>query len=325
LPNKELFESVWQAPLPIEKGLNLMQMMDAAEQNQLKALWAIGYDVLLTNANAAAGRRALSAMELVIVQDMYLNQTAKEYGTVFLPAASNFEKDGTFMNSERRVQRVRKVIEPLGSAKADWEIICLMAAAFGKGELFDFKSAQDIWNEVRRVWKAGSGISYPRIEQAGLQWPCPSEDHPGTTILHSESFPVGKTAALKRIPYEPTREVATEEFPFLLTTGRTLYQFNAGTMTLRTRNVDLHPTDFLDMSPADADRLGLTDGEKVKLLSAHGAADITLRLNPMVKPGELFTTFHTAEVFLNNLTSPYRDKQTLAPEYKVTAVKIEKL
>jgi formate dehydrogenase major subunit len=302
-----------------------MQMMDGAEQGQLKALWAIGYDILLTNANAAATRRALGALELVIVQDLYLNETAKEYGTVFLTSASNFEKEGTFMNGERRVQRVRKVIEPLGNAKADWEIICLMAAAFGKGELFDFKSAQDIWDEVRRVWKPGAGISYSRIDKAGLQWPCPTEDHPGTTMLHGESFPIGKKAALRRIPYEPTREIATEEFPFLLTTGRTLYQFNAGTMTLRTRNVDLYPTDFLDISPADAERLGLTNGEKVKVLSAHGEAVIPVRINPAVKRGELFTTFHTAEVFLNNLTSPYRDKQTLAPEYKVTAVRIEKL
>jgi formate dehydrogenase major subunit len=325
LMNKELFESVWRTTIPSEKGLNLMQMMDAAEQGQLKGLWAIGYDILLTNANAAATRRALEKMELVIVQDMFLNETAEEFGTVFLPAASNFEKDGTFMNGERRVQRVRKIIEPLGHAKADWQIICLMAQALGKGAMFDFKSAEDIWNEVRLVWKAGSGISYERIDKAGLQWPCPSEDHPGTTILHSESFPIGKKAALKRIPYEPTDEIVSEEFPFLLTTGRTLYQFNAGTMTLRTKNIELHPADFLDIAPPDAAKLGILDGVKVRLRSAHGEAPLAVRINDAVKPGELFTTFHTAEVFLNNVTSPYRDKQTLAPEYKVTAVRIEKL
>ena len=323
--NKALFESEWQAALPTEKGLNLMQMMDAAAQGKFKALWAIGYDVLLTNANTASTRRALGNMELVIVQDMFLNETARDYATVFLPAASAFEKDGTFMNGERRIQRVRKVIPPPGSARSDWEIIGAMAGALGKGDLFNYESAEEIWNEVRRVWKGGSGISYDRIDQAGIQWPCPSDDHPGTQILHGESFPIGKKASLRRIPYQATLEVATEEFPFLLTTGRTLYQFNAGTMTLRTYNKELHPADFLDMAPEDAERLELHDGEKVRLRSRYGSADLPVRINSAVKQGELFATFHTAEVFLNNITSPYRDRYVLAPEYKVTAVRIDKI
>jgi formate dehydrogenase major subunit len=178
---------------------------------------------------------------------------------------------------------------------------------------------------VCHVWKAGSGISYKRIDQAGLQWPCPSDDHPGTQILHGENFPIGKKAALRRIPYQATLEVATEKFPFLLTTGRTLYHFNAGTMTLRTRNVELHPADFLDISPRDAERLEVRDGEKVQLRSRYGDACLPVRVNVTVKPGELFATFHTAEVFLNKVTSPYRDRYVLAPEYKVTAVRIDKL
>jgi formate dehydrogenase major subunit len=324
--NKALFESVWQAAVPTEKGLNLMQMMDAAAQGRFKALWAIGYDVLLTNANTASTRRALSKMELVIVQDMFLNETARDYATVFLPAASAFEKDGTFMNGERRIQRVRKVIAPPGSAKSDWEIIGTMALALGKGDLFNYESAEGIWNEVRRVWKVGSGISYDRIDKGGgLQWPCPSDDHPGTQILHGESFPIGKKAALRRIPYQATLEVPTEEFPFLLTTGRTLYQFNAGTMTLRTYNKELHPADFLDMAPEDAERLELHDGEKVRLRSRYGNANLPVRIHSAVKQGELFATFHTAEVFLNHVTSPYRDRYVLAPEYKVTAVRIDKI
>ena len=323
--NKALFESVWQAAVPTEKGLNLMQMMDAATRGRFKALWAIGYDVLLTNANTASTRRALSKMELVIVQDMFLNETARDYATVFLPAASAFEKDGTFMNGERRIQRVRKVMAPRGNAKSDWEIVGAMAGALGKGDLFNYESAEGIWNEVRRVWKAGSGISYDRIDQAGIQWPCPSDDHPGTQILHGESFPIGKKAALRRIPYQATLESATEEFPFLLTTGRTLYQFNAGTMTLRTYNKELHPADFLDMAPEDAERLELRDGEKVRLRSRYGGADLPLRINSNLNPGELFATFHTAEVFLNHVTSPYRDRYVLAPEYKVTAVRVDKI
>jgi formate dehydrogenase major subunit len=203
---RELFEQQWQAPLPMARGLNLMQMLDAAGEGKLKALWAIGYDLLLTNADANATRQALSHLELVIVQDMFLNETAREFGTVFLPAASSFEKDGAFMNAERRLQRVRKVIEPVGAAKSDQEIICEIVRAMGHSDQFAFNSAEAVWNEVRSVWRAGSGISYARIEQAGLQWPCPSETHPGTTMPHAETFPTGKRAALRRIEYHATPE-----------------------------------------------------------------------------------------------------------------------
>ena len=323
--NKERFENVWRAPLPTAKGLNLMQMMDAAGGGTLKALWAIGYDVLLTNPNGAATRNALRSLDFLIVQDLFLNETARDCATVFLPAASIFEKDGTFMNGERRVQRVRRMLDPPEQVKSDWEIICAVARAMGKGDLFAYEAAESIWNEVRKVWKAGSGISYERIEETGLQWPCPTEDHPGSAILHQDSFPLGKTAALRSIPYLATAETVSEEFPFILTTGRTLYHFNAGTMTLRTRNAELHPSDFLDISSPDAKRLALCDGEMVKVRSHYGQTQLPLRINRAVKPGELFATFHTPGVFLNNVTNPYRDAYTLTPEYKVTAVCVEKL
>jgi formate dehydrogenase major subunit len=324
MPNKESFESAWNSPVPAEKGWNLLEMMDAAERGELKALWAIGYDILLTNANAAATRRALGSLELVIVQDLFLNETAKAFGTVFFPASSAFEKDGTFMNCERRVQRVRRVIEPRGDSKSDWAIICGLAAALGKGDFFEYISAEDIWNEVRRVWKAGSGMSYRRIEEAGLQWPCPAENHPGTSMLHGESFPVGKRAALRRVPFEGSKEQTSNRFPYLLTTGRTLYHFNAGTMTLRTPNIELQAADFLDVSPTDAADLNLNDGDKVNIRSAYGEARLAVRINPAVKGGELFATFHTPEAFVNSATSPYRDTHTLTPEYKITAVRLEK-
>jgi formate dehydrogenase major subunit len=301
-----------------------MQMMDAAAQGRLKALWAIGYDVLLTNPNRHVTRRALGSLDLVIVQDLFLNETARECGTVFLPAASPFEKDGTFMNGERRIQRVRKVLEATGESKTDWEILCEVARAMGKGEFFNFGSAQEIWNEVRRVWPKGRGITYDRIEEAGLQWPCLAEDHPGTQVLHTETFAIGSRAPLQRIPFTPTVETTSEEFPFLLTTGRTLYQFNAGTMTLRTPNVALHPEDFLDVSPQDAGRLGLRGGQRVRLVSRYGQTELPVRINHNVKTSELFATFHTAQVSLNFVTGPYRDRQVLTPEYKVTAVRIEK-
>jgi formate dehydrogenase major subunit len=241
-----------------------------------------------------------------------------------LPAASAYEKDGTFMNAERRVQRVRTAVTPPGQAKSDWEILCDVARAMGHGKQFAFRSAAEIWDEIRSVWPAGAGISYARLEHGGLQWPCPTEAHPGTTILHSESFPVGTRATLRRIDYEPTEEQISAEFPFRLTTGRTLYQFNAGTMTRRTANRELHPEDYLDMAPADAERMGLRNGDRVRVVSHHGEGKLPVRVNDALPAGQLFATFHVVESGLNEVTSPQRDRHEGTPEYKVVAVRVEK-
>ena len=194
----------------------------------------------------------------------------------------------------------------------------------GQRRVFDYGSAEQIWNEIRSVWQAGDGISYARLEHGGLQWPCPAEDHPGTKMLHTDTFPIGKKAALRRIPFRPTSEQVTEEYPYLLITGRTLYQFNAGTMTMRTGNKELRPTDLLDISPEDAERLQVQNGERLTIRSRYGAATLPVRIASSVRAGELFTTFHTSEVFLNRVTSPHRDRYVKAPEYKVTAVTIAK-
>lgn len=321
---RDAFEAAWQAPLPASPGLNLMQMIDAAGNGQLHALWAIGYDVAFTNPNAGLTRAALGNLDLVIVQDLFMNELARNFGHIFFPACSSYEKDGTFMNSERRVQRVRKVMEPLGNSRPDWEVLCDVANAMGDRSHFAFGSAAGIWEEIRRVWKAGSGISYARLEHGGLQWPCPDEDHPGTAVLHEEGFPQGKRAPLQCIPFTATTETTTAEFPFLLTTGRTLYQFNAGTMTMRTPNRLLRGVDTLDIAPADARRLGLQDGDLVKVRSRHGETVMPLRVSSAVQAGDLFATFHTTEVALNQLTGPHRDTHTMTPEYKVVAASVEK-
>jgi formate dehydrogenase major subunit len=319
---RPLFESVWGASVPRNQGLNLLEMMDAAAAGKLNALWAIGYDIALTNANATATEHALRSLDLVIVQDMFMNETARQFGSVFLPAASSFERDGTFMNAERRIQRIRTAIEPAGQSRSDWEVICAVAKAMGKAEFFSYDSAEEIWNEIRSVWPAGRGITYERLDCGGLQWPCPDDGHSGTEVMHTESFPVGR-AALRRVHYRPTDEVVDKEFPFLLITGRTLYQFNAGTMTMRTVNVKLRPTDVLDISPQDAKRLDLKEGKPVRIHSRYGEATLPIRITSTVNAGELFATFHTAEVFLNRVTSPHRDRYVKSPEYKVTAVGIE--
>ena len=216
IPIKEghdFFANVWQTPVPTQKGLNLLEMLDAAEGGQFKALWAIGYDIFLTNADAHATQRALQRLDLVIVQDMFMNETAKEFGSVFLPAASSFEKTGTFMNAERRIQRVRKAIDLAGRSKPDWEIICNLAHAMGKGNLFNFSSPEEIWNEIRSVWKDGAGISYERLEGGGVQWPCPAEDLPGTQVLHNTTFSIGNRAALRLVKYWVPEEVVDDEYP----------------------------------------------------------------------------------------------------------------
>jgi formate dehydrogenase major subunit len=319
------FESAWGAILPKQRGMDLVEMIGAAEAGQLKALWVIGYDIALTNADANRTAKALRNLEFLAVQDLFLNRTASEFASVFLPAASPFERDGTFMNSERRVQRIRRALPPPPYARADWQIICDVAKAMGTGEQFAFNGPQDIWDEIRSVWPTGRGITYERLERAGPQWPCPDESHPGTRVLHDESFAGRPKAQLARIQFYPSREIATPSFPYILTTGRTLAQFNAGTMTMRTLNTSLRPTDTLDMSPDDAEQLGLSDRDIVRVASHHGATTLPLRIDPRLRAGELFATFHTTSADLNRVTGSGIDEHSHTPEYKVTAVDVQKV
>ena len=322
---RTLFESVWNAPLPRNKGYNLLSMMDEAEAGRLKALWVIGYDVLPTLANEAATKRALRNLEFVVVQDLFITKTAKVAANIFLPAASVFEKDGTFMNAERRIQRVRKAVAPPGEARTDWQIICALADRMGHGARFRYGSSEDIWNEIRQVWPEGAGMSYERLNRQGLQWPCRSENDPGTTILHGSEFGHAPRASLRRIVYQPTPEHVSDEYPLLLSTGRNLYQFNAGTMTMRTANVKLRPTDTLDISATDAERLSIKDGSQVRVRSRYGIVRMKAHVTSAVSSGELFATFHDARVNLNRITGPFRDNLVQSPEYKVTAVCVEPL
>jgi formate dehydrogenase major subunit len=319
---RDAFERQWGAPLPAARGLHALHMIDAAIDGRLKALWSIGYDVLLTHPNSSDTRRALRALDLVIVQDLFLTETAREFGSVFLPACSSFEKDGTFMNAERRVQRVRAALRPVGESKPDWQILCEAARTMGVAG-FAFASPEEIWNEVRTLCDGARGMAYARLDERGLQWPCPAEDHPGTPILHRNTFALGPRTALRPVEYVPTPETVSDAYPFQLMTGRSLYQFNAGTMTRRTKNNELRPADLLDVSPDDAKRLDVHDGDVVRVLSRYGSAVLPIRLNTAIQHGHLFATFQTPEVFLNALTGPHRDETTGTPEYKMTAVRIE--
>lgn len=317
------FEQAWAASIPHTPGLDLMEMVGAAQEGRLKALYAIGYDVLATNPHAARTRSALADVDLLVIQDMFLNETAREFATVFLPAASSFEKDGTFMNSERRIQRVRRVVNPPAQARTDWEILCALAAKMGHANDFAFGSAEQIWDEVRSLWPAGAGISYQRLERSGIQWPCPDEEHPGTPILHTAGFATGqRRAALRLIDYHPTNEATTTEFPLLLVTGRSLYQFNTGTMTGRTPNTVLRARDTLDISPHDAGQHGLRQSDRVVVVSRYGQVELPVNISSALPPGEVFATFHTAEPLVNQVTGDDVDHITHTPQYKVTAVRL---
>jgi formate dehydrogenase major subunit len=318
------FAEVWGAPIPAAPGLNAIQMIDAARAGSLHALWVVGWDILQTQPNMAATERALASLDVLVVQDLFLNETARQFATIFLPACSTFEKDGTFINGERRVQRVRRVIDPLGETRPDWEIVCAVARAMGHPDRFAFDEPSQIWDEVRRVWPAGAGMSYARLDQpGGLQWPCPSEDHPGTALLHEHEFTkIGAMTSLQCVDYEASPEQPDPGYPFLLVTGRALHQFNAGTMSRRSVPHVLHPTDLLEISRADARRIGIADGDTVEVASRHGATRLPVRISDMVADGQLFATFSDPASRLNLVTGPYRDTVTDTPEYKRTMVRI---
>ena len=317
--------AVWGSEIPKQPGLDAMEMLDAAEAGELKALWVVGWDLLLTQPNAQATRRALANLDLLVVQDLFLNETARELGSVFLPASSAFEKDGTFMNSERRIQRVRKTLEAPGDAKPDWEIVARVAQALGRGDLFAYQDAEAVWEEIRRVWVPGAGITYERLETpGGLQWPCPDTQHPGTRILHEQAFPgIGTAATLERLDPQPAVEVPSAEFPFVLVTGRGLYQFNAGTMTRRAATNEFHPGDRLEISERDAQRLDLAEAQPITVRSRYGQALLPVEITDRVPAGIVFATFSDPGVSINQVTGTHRDPYTHTPEYKVTAVNLE--
>jgi formate dehydrogenase major subunit len=226
------------------------------------------------------------------------------------------------MNAERRIQRVRAALRPAGVSKPDWRIIAEVARGMG-ARGFAHQTPEEIWDEVRALSPGARGMTYARLEACGLQWPCPAEEHSGTAILHQETFAAGPRAMLQRVEHRPTPEHTTKAYPFLLNTGRSLYQFNAGTMTGRTPSVLLRPEDLLDISPADALALGLQDGDPVRVFSQYGSAVMRAHFSTAVGEGQLFATFHTAKAFVNALTGPNRDSLVCTPEYKVTAVRIE--
>ncbi|GFM29700.1 formate dehydrogenase subunit alpha [Novosphingobium sp. PY1] len=315
---RALFEKDWGVSLDPEPGLRIPNMLDAATDGTFKGIFIQGEDILQSDPNTRHVAAGLAAMECVVVQDLFLNETAN-YAHVFLPGSTFLEKDGTFTNAERRIQLVRKVMEPL-NGYADWEVVQLVANAMGLG--WDYTHPSQIMDEIARLTPTFTGVNYDVLEQRGsVQWPMNEAAPEGTPMMHIDHFVRGKGMFVVT-DYVPTDERTGPRFPLLLTTGRILSQYNVGAQTRRTANVDWHAEDRLEIHPHDAENRGVRDGDWVSLRSRAGETTLRARITDRVAPGVVYTTFHHPDTQANVITTDYSDWATNCPEYKVTAVQV---
>jgi formate dehydrogenase major subunit len=317
-----LHQTVTGRPLPTKRGMKTPDMWDAAIAGRLKGLWIIGYDVAQTDPNLKKVYEALKRVEFLVIQDLFLSETAK-FAHLVLPGASFLEKDGTFTNLERRIQRIRKAVEPPHGILPDWQVVCEVSTRMGYP--MAYRHPSEIMDEIAKLTPMFAGVSYDRLDQpAGLQWPVPTAAHEGTALMHQETFPKGK-AQFVAVEYLPPGEAASKEYPFVLTTGRILQHYNCGAQTRRTDILELVDTDVLEMHPADMEGLHLRDGEIVRLVSARGEALLPVVESERVLPGHLFTSFHFPASTVNALLSSSADESSKCPEYKVSAVRVESI
>ena len=315
---RALFEALWGVPLDQEPGLRIPNMLDAAVDGQFKGLYVQGEDILQSDPDTRHVAAGLAAMECVVVQDLFLNETAN-YAHVFLPGSTFLEKDGTFTNAERRIQRVRKVM-PSRSGKADWEITIDLANAMGFP--MNYAHPSEIMDEIAQLTPTFAGVSYAKLDAEGsVQWPCNDKAPHGTPVMHVDGFVRGKGRFMVT-EYVATDERTGPRFPLLLTTGRILSQYNVGAQTRRTENVVWHEEDRLEMHPHDAEQRGIHDGQWVKLASRSGETSLRALITERVAPGVVYTTFHHPGTQANVVTTDYSDWATNCPEYKVTAVQV---
>ena len=316
------FEAAWRCGLPSSPGFTLTEIFQAAYDRGIKALYLVGENPVLSDPDAGHIKEALEEVEFLVVQDAFLSETA-QLAHVVLPAATFAEKDGTFTNTERRVQRVRKAIEPVGDSRPDWWITCQIAQRMG-GKGFDFDHPSQIMEEIARLTPSYGGITYERLEKEGLQWPCTTTDDPGTPILHADVFFQGKGRFMP-LEYKPPAESPDEEYPLLLTTERSLYHYHTGTLTRKVNGLNvLRGEELVEMNPLDAKTLGIADDERVKVISRRGEVTATVKVTPVSPPGVISMTFHFAESPTNMLTNPALDPVAKIPELKVCAVRVER-
>ncbi len=315
---RALFEGAWGVALQSEPGLRISNMLDAAVEGTFKALYIQGEDIAQSDPNTQHVSAGLAGMECVVVQDLFLNETAS-YAHVFLPGSSFLEKDGTFTNAERRISRVRKVMPPK-AGYADWEITVKLSEALGYPMHYSHPS--EIMDEVARLTPTFSGVSYEKLDRLGsIQWPCNEKAPEGTPVMHIGGFVRGK-GKFMLTEFIPTQERSTDRYPLILTTGRILSQYNVGAQTRRTANNVWHEEDVLEIHPFDAENRGIRDGDLVSLASRAGEITLHARISERMQPSVVYTTFHHAITGANVVTTEYSDWATNCPEYKVTAVQV---
>jgi formate dehydrogenase major subunit len=319
---RQKFERAWGVQLDPQPGLTVVEIMSAALEGTIKAMFMMGENPFLSDPNINKVKKSLAALDFLVVQDIFLTETAA-YADVILPATSFAEKTGTYTNTDSRVQLARQAIEPPGQARVDWHVIVDLARRMGYP--MRYASEEEIWQEIVLVTPVFQGITYERLQRQGIPWPCPAPDHPGIPIRFTEEFPRGKG---KFVPAEfaPARELPDDTYPLVLNTGRLLQHWHTGTMTRRARALDeIAPEARLEMTPEDMAALGIADGEMVRVVSRRG--EITVKALQSDKPshGSVFLPFHFKEAAANLLTIDALDPYGKIPEFKFCAVRVEKI
>jgi predicted molibdopterin-dependent oxidoreductase YjgC len=315
-------EEAWGvAPLPETPGLTVTEMIDRSDRGELKALYIIGENPLVSDPNLNHTKKSLEALDFLVVQDIFLTETA-QIADVVLPSASFAEKEGSFTNTERKIQRVRKALEPPGEAKEDWQIISDLAGRMGYP--MQYKDARAIMEEITEVTPSYCGVNYDRLEIAGIHWPCTGTDHPGTPCLHMDEFTCG-LGVFSTIDHQDPAELPDDQYPLYLTTGRVLYQYHTGTMSMKSEGLnELAPECFVEISAQDAEDFHIAEGDLIKIASRRGEIEAKAKISEKAVKGTVFIPFHYAEAAANKLTIEALDPIAKIPELKVCAVRIEK-
>ncbi|MFC1734878.1 formate dehydrogenase subunit alpha [Candidatus Hydrogenedentota bacterium] len=315
------FEKAWGAELSPKKGLTVVEMMHAIEEDQLKALFVMGENPALSDPNLNRTRKALEDVEFLVVQDIFLTETA-QYADVVLPSLCFAEREGTFTNTERRVQMVRTAVRGPGQAGNDWETICKIASAIGYE--MDYADASKIMDEIASVSPIYAGIAHNRLENLGLQWPCLDKEHPGTKFLHEGTFKRGN-GKFHAVEFIEPAELPDDEYPLVLSTGRQLYQFHTGTMSRKSRAIhQVSPTGYVEINPTDAEARGVVDGAQVQVATRRGEVTTVARVTDAITKGYIFMPFHFNEAAANMLTNDVLDSTAKIPEFKVCAARLKK-
>jgi predicted molibdopterin-dependent oxidoreductase YjgC len=316
---RQKFANAWRTELSGQKGLTAVEMFHAAEKKNIRAMYIMGENPALSDPNLNRSRKALSSIDFLVVQDIFLTETAA-YADVILPSVCFAEKDGTFTNTERRVQLVRKAVPAPGQARNDWEIISQIAEKMNYKMYYD--GPDMIMDEIASLTPIYGGISYKRIDPVGLQWPCTDKTHPGTKFLHKDKFARGK-GKFHPVSFISPNESPSKEFPFILSTGRQLYQYHTGTMTRKSSVIDqVSPTGYVEINSDDAKALNINNGDNVEVSTIRGVITTIAKVTDNIKKGTLFIPFHFAEGPANILTNDALDPLAKIPEFKVCAAMI---